>query len=253
MLFCDTPGTRVCRTRLALLSGLLLAASAAAARPARAADGAEKGECWAILIGIEKYHRASQLRYTVNDVRQLSATLRQRGGYAEHRILEITDAAANPRYQPLKTSLQAELPAWLEKPGSNDSILVYFSGHGFRDDAGKLYLAPIDCNPEKAAETGIPVQWIREQIAGCKAKFKLLILDACHAGSEKGDEEQGISGAELGEPFKDLAGVVTIASSTSDEKSQIWEERQQSLFSYWLLQALSRPCGRQQRQSGRYR
>jgi hypothetical protein len=80
----------------------------------------------------------------------------------------------------------------------------------------------------------VPVQWLREQIAGCAAGFKLLVLDACHAGSEKGDDETGIAAKDLGEPFKDLAGVVTIASSTGDEKSQIWEDKQQSLFSYWL-------------------
>ena len=32
--------------------------------------------------------------------------------------------------------------------------------------------------------------------------------------------------------------MVTIASSTADQKSQIWEDKQQSLFSYWLDQGL---------------
>jgi hypothetical protein len=97
-----------------------------------------------------------------------------------------------------------------------------------------MFLAPIDCDPEHPAASGVPVQWLREQIAGCKANFKLLVLDACHAGSEKGDDEPSVAAKDLGEPFKDLAGVVTIASSTGEEKSQIWEDKEQSLFSYWL-------------------
>ena len=64
-----------------------------------------------MLIGVEKYHRASQLRYTINDVRRLAETLRSRGNYAEEGILQLTDDAENPRFQPLKSSIFAELPA----------------------------------------------------------------------------------------------------------------------------------------------
>ncbi len=118
-------------------------------------------------------------------------------------------------------------------------MLVYFSGHGFRDNDGKLYLAPIDCDPADAAPTGVAVEWFRGQLASCKAKTKLLVLDACHAGTEKGeDDRRSVSAKDLGTPFRDLEGVVTLASSTTDEKSQIWEEKQQSLFTYWLNQGL---------------
>ena len=223
-----------------LLLGLLPVARmtlAAGALAGSADPGASRP--WALLIGIEKYHRAPPLSCTVNDVRQLAVTLRTRDGYAEDAILEITDQARNPRYQPLKASIEAELAAWLKQPGAEDTLLVYFSGHGFRDAAGRMYLAPIDCNPDDLAKTGIAIEWFRQQIAGCKARFKLLVLDSCHAGSEKGDgNERSVVANDLGEPFKDLEGVVTLASSTAKEKSQIWDDKQQSLFSYWLNQGL---------------
>ena len=135
------------------------------------ASPAEAGKKWALLVGIEKYQKANPLRYTINDVRRLSDTLRVRGGYPRDGILEITDAAPDVQHQPLKASLMAELPAWLKKPGPQDTIVVYFSGHGFRDADGKMYLAPIDCDPANPAATGIPVTWFREQIAACKAGF----------------------------------------------------------------------------------
>lgn len=197
------------------------------------------GRSWAVLIGVEKYHRVPSLVHTVNDVRQLAITLRTRDGYPEECILEMADDATNPRFQPFKANIEAELPAWLQRPGLEDTVVVYFSGHGFRDGKGKMYLGPTDCNPEDLAKTGISVEWFRGQIAGCKAKFKLLVLDSCHAGSEKGDDDsQSVVAADLGSPFKDLAGVVTLASSTAKEKSQIWDEKRQSLFSYWLNQGL---------------
>ena len=222
------------------VSSLVIAVGAtrrAAADDATPATG--KGKQWALLIGIEKYHRASHLRYTINDVRQIAKTLHERGGVPKDRILQITDDASNPRFQPLRNSLMAELPDWLAKCAPEDRILVYFSGHGFRDSEGKMYLAPIDCDPGNPEPTGIAIEWFREQISRCRAGFKLLVIDACHAGSEKGeDDTKGIAAKDLGEPFRDLGGVITLASSTGDEKSQIWEEKKQSLFSYWLNEGL---------------
>jgi len=206
---------------------------------AEQAEGQKRGRQWAVLIGIEKYHRAPRLRYTLNDVVQLAKTLQQHGGVKKGDILSLTEAATNPRFQPLRTSLMTELPDFLAKPGPEDELIVYFSGHGFQDDEGKLYLAPIDCDPQNAAATGVPVQWVREQIAGCKAKLKLLILDACHAGSEKGDDDgTGVPAGDLAEPFRDLTGVVTLASSKANEKSQLWDDKEHSLFTYWLIQAI---------------
>ncbi|MBI2823850.1 MAG: caspase family protein [Planctomycetia bacterium] len=235
-----TKSTRPSRLPAVLAALALAAGWAAAALAQNPASMEEKGpKQWAILIGVEKYHRAPRLRYTINDVRVLARTLHERDGVAEDRILEMTDDEKNPRMQPLKTSIEAELPAWLAKPSKDDQLLVYFSGHGFRDASGKMYLAPADCDPQRAAATGIAVEWFREQIAKCKADFKLLVIDACHAGSEKGeDEDSGVAAKDLGEPFRDLTGVVTLAGSKGEEKSQIWEEKEQSLYSYWLNQAL---------------
>ena len=197
------------------------------------------GRLWAVLIGVESYEKASPLRFTINDVLQISQTLSQRGGARSQDIVTFTDNAPRANRKPLRDVLMAELPRWLAKPHASDRILVYFSGHGFRDDSGRLYLATQDCDPLRAAETGIPVSWLRDRIAECDASFKMLVLDACHAGSEKGaTDNSGVAARELGEPFRDLEGVVTLASSKADEKSLLWDEKSQSLFSYWLNQGL---------------
>lgn len=206
---------------------------------AQGTGGSDYARQWALLIGAEQYQKAPKLRYTVNDVQQISATLMERGGVAAAQIREIVDTASTPENRPLRASIMQAMPSFLSQIGAEDSLLVYFSGHGFRDAEGKMYLAPLDCDPANPAPTGIAVEWFREQLASCPAKFKLLVLDSCHAGSEKGDEEAvGVTSKDLGEPFRDLTGVVTLASSTADEKSQLWSEKQQSLFSYWLNQAL---------------
>ena len=191
------------------------------------------------MTNLEKYTKANPLSFTVNDVRQLSETLRTRGGYQKENILEITDKGANKAAQPFKESILDGLSSWLTKAGPEDTILVYFTGHGFQDKAGKMYLAPIDCDPQDPAATGIPIEQVREQIAGCKAGLRVLVLDACHAGSEKGDSEvRSLTTKDLESVFENLEGVVTLASCKATEKSLIWEDRQQSLFRYWFNQGL---------------
>lgn len=209
-------------------------------RAGLSAEGENRqGSSWAVLMGIEKYHRAPRLRFAVNDVKQISSTLRQRGSWPEDHILELVDTAPNSRFQPLRSSVLAELPQWLAKATPQDQVLVYFSGHGFRDRHGKLYLATVDTDPANLLSTSIEVQWLRAQIAACKAHFKLLILDTCHAGEEKGtDETPSVAAKDFGMFFEDLTGVVTLASSTTNEVSQVWDDMEQSLFSYWLNQGL---------------
>jgi uncharacterized caspase-like protein len=220
----------LCPWGLALVCGLL-APTVTAAQPSAPKQ-------WAILIGVEKYEKANPLQYTVNDVKLLTTTLVRYGGIPRDQILEITDQRSEAAFQPRKDSLLQSLPDWLSKPGEQDSIIVYFSGHGFRDKDGKLYLAPLECDPDEPTSAGIPVEWFRGQLAGCKAAFKLLILDACHAGSEKGEETRSVNANDLGNQFEEVDRVVTIASSKASEKSQIWAAKEQSLFSYWLNQGL---------------
>ena len=200
---------------------------------------AASGRQWAVMIGVEKYTKANPLSFTVNDVRQLSETLQTRGDYKKENLLEITDKGATKETQPFKDSILNGLSSWLSKAGPEDTMLIYFSGHGFQDKAGKMYLAPIDCDPQDPSATGIPIELVREKIAGCKAGLRVLVLDACHAGSEKGaSEPRELTTKDLQAVFENLEGVVTLASCKANEKSLIWEDKQQSLFSYWFNQGL---------------
>ncbi|MBS0206743.1 MAG: caspase family protein [Planctomycetes bacterium] len=230
--------------------GCLLGSGAMTAQKAAAVEQEDADEIqprtWAILIGVEKYEKAPPLQFTSNDVGNLADTLVTRGGILRHRILEMTDDQRTPLLQPTRQAMMSQLTDWLARPRSQDSIIVYFSGHGFRDESGKMYLAPRECDPANPTSTGIPVEWFRNQLATCQADFKLLILDACHAGSEKSVSPEGVDGQSLGATFEDLERVVTIASCRSSEKSLIWPDKQQSLFSYWLNQGLRGQADRQQ-------
>ncbi len=203
-------------------------------------DDARQAHCYAVLIGNEKYENVLPLRFTVNDVKQISQTLCQLGDYRDDDILQMVDSASEDSgRQPLCDNIKGKLPGWLKKAGPDDHVVVVFSGHGFLGDDGKLYLAPLDFDVKKPADTGIPLDWLRTQLEGCSAKLKLLAIDACHAGNEKSvDGSVQVCAKDLAAPFEKVSGTVTFASCTSDEKSWIWPEKRQSVFSYWLNQGL---------------
>ena len=224
--------------RIALITAMTIAIATLAAKTSVAVESA--GNQWALLIGVEQYENVVPLQFTVNDVRQLRGTLDSYGGYQMRHILELTDEGETQDTRPCAQTLKERLPKWLSSPRKDDSMLVFFSGHGFQADDGKMYLAPLDFNKTQPAKTGLSVDWLRDELKKCKAKFKLLVIDSCHAGSEKDAASDGsvITAGDLGNQFKSAAGVVTLASCKADEKSQIWFGKQRSLYSYWLTEGL---------------
>jgi len=195
----------------------------------------------ALLIGIENYTVASSLPYVSNDVREIALTLRERGGWEVSEVVDSArDSGEQAEAEPVseREALTRSIAAWLAQLGPQDNALVYFSGHGFRDGDGKLYLAAVDCDPENPVPGGVPVQWLRNQIADCQADVKLLVVDACHAGAQKAQQSTSVVAKELADPFRGLERVMTLASCQGEEKSWIWPDKRQSVFSYWLKQGL---------------
>lgn len=230
---------------LASITFVGVAVLAACCWPLRAqetpAENPSDARAFAFLMGNEEYKHVRPLQFISNDIREFSQTLYQVGDYEQSNICEMVDTVGEETdHYPSCANVKAMLPAWLAKAGPEDRMLVGFTGHGFLDrDSGELYLAPIDFKTEQPASTGISIKWLRDQMAQCKAGFKLLVIDACHAGSDKGDDESvSVSAKDLAAPFEDVPGVITLASSTAEEKSWIWPDKKQSVFSYWLNQGL---------------
>ncbi|MGW5105845.1 caspase family protein [Nocardia sp. NPDC004123] len=65
----------------------------------------------------------------------------------------------------------------------DDLTLLYFSGHGLKDDAGKLYLAMTDTRPLNPLFTSVPADQIDYAMTGCDSNHQVLILDCCYSGA----------------------------------------------------------------------
>ena len=218
------------------------AANAAAPQPQR----------WALIIGVNRYDNESGLRslpFCVNDAAELAKTLTTRCGFPRDNVLLITDQA---ELKPTNRVIWNRLRTWLNLPKRGDTILVYFGCHGVLakvERQERLYLMPSDGSRSNPARFAIPLSHVRERLAVCAASRKILILDACHAGAGRAEDEmsktgagevRGIAGVVAAKSVSAQSGtgVVVLAACDAEQKALEREDVKHGLFSYYLIEGL---------------
>jgi len=84
------------------------------------------------------------------------------------------------------SELRRGLAAFLGAAGSNDVLLLYYSGHGILDADGRLYLAGVDTRVDALSATVLGASWLRRQMNECAARGVILILDCSFSGAFEG-------------------------------------------------------------------
>ena len=201
------------------------------------------GTRWALLIGIEDYHDENipDLQYSVDDVRTLASVLadQQRGDFSQVKLL-VSDAQDESDLRTRKNILRA-LQRWLRQAKVEDTILVYFSGHGLTDKGGKNYLVPVDADRGMLADTAIRMERFNQilddrQIVA--AQRIVVVLDSCHSGSRVGQRGFAVTGAVLDPLFTHAEGRVTFASCGRDESSYEDKTLGHGVFTYYVTEGL---------------
>lgn len=134
----------------------------------------------ALLIGIPEYrHGLKPLPVVKRDIDGLAEILRQQ---SDSEVI-ILDGSNPLNFQ--KSNIEDSLTEFCLKSGPDDTLLLYFSGHGCNVD-GTDYLIPYDANPNIAVhfkERLIPVN-LDYQISNTKAKTVVFFIDSCREGVE---------------------------------------------------------------------
>ena len=95
---------------------------------------------------------------------------------------------------------------------------------------------PSDGSKDSLAITGLSVSQIHQLLNDSRARQKILIIDACHAGGKKGSISFDLG--KLPE-YPAGEGFVEMLSCRSDEVSWEDEEMQHGLFSHFLLDGIT--------------
>lgn len=65
----------------------------------------------------------------------------------------------------------------------DDLTLLYFTGHGLKDDDGRLYLAMTNTLRDNLLFTGLSAEQVDQVMESCVSRQKVLVLDCCYSGA----------------------------------------------------------------------
>jgi uncharacterized caspase-like protein len=141
---------------------------------------------WAVLIGINDYEDPTfgGLRYATRDARDMGWILKHPKYGAFDRVITLTQPEQLER-----AALLTELNRLRSELRRQDTLVVYFSGHGtmeFSSDGRPLlYLVAKDTRVADLYGTAIELDALRAFLSSLRAQRKVLILDCCFAGAGK--------------------------------------------------------------------
>jgi Caspase domain len=134
----------------------------------------------ALIIGIDKYQRASPLSFAANDARGISSILEKKFLFPPENIALLTDGGAS------RSAIMSAYMRFTNRDlvGTDDRLIVFFAGHGHtafgqRRETG--FLVPVDGDVTNLASL---IRW--EELTRCAdlipAKHVLFLMDACYGG-----------------------------------------------------------------------
>jgi hypothetical protein len=157
------------------------------------------------------------------------------------QVALLSDAASDRVAQPpTEPVIRDTITNFLDTSRPQDRILLLIVGHVV-EVGDEPALIPIDGDTESKEGT-IPMKWIYERLAACKARQKVLVLDTCRLNPSKGQERPGSGpmGAKLDALLKEPPpGVQVWSACVAEQYSYEFEggEVHNGLFLDALYQA----------------
>jgi len=175
---------------------------------------------YALLVGVADYEDESlRLKYAADDAVLLDQVLSDKAAKAFAGV-EVQ------RFVDRKATKQAFLGGlkWLKDSMKDQDVgIIFFSGHGYRDEDDIFYMLPAEVRRGSIDATGLDGALFKRKLAGIKGKL-VVILDACHAGAVEKDaggkrQLRPITDDFVRDMIRDDSGIVMMCSSTGREVS----------------------------------
>jgi len=130
------------------------------------------GRFHALVIGNNNYRTLPNLRSAVADAQAVARVLKQRYGF---KVTLLQDAS---RYQILSA-----LNELREKLNEDDSLLIYYAGHGELDEKNmRGHWLPVDAEPGSSANWISNIS-VTDVLNTMSARHVMIIADSCYSGA----------------------------------------------------------------------
>ncbi len=192
----------------------------------------------ALVIGNDQYRdpqgRWPRLETAVSDARAISNILQRNYGFNDLEVLE--NATRRDILKALERLSNKALP--------NDSILVYYAGHGFLDsESERGFWVPVDAEGIDST-TFLRNSTIRDELTtiASRARHTLLISDSCFSGTLLRRGTRGISPDNRDEKYfqkvSKKKSVQIISAGGIEYVDDNYRASGHSPFTYFLLNEL---------------
>ncbi|HZY78023.1 MAG TPA: caspase family protein [Cyclobacteriaceae bacterium] len=147
-------------------------------------------EKYALVIGVKSYEFVQPLANSLNDARDLSATLKSKGFH----VIELYDPKS-------KRDMQDAVRKYfgLLQGKNNVAGMVFYSGHGMQVD-GINYLIPAQANPQIKADLEdqcLSMDYVMRAIEEAGNGLNIFVLDACRNNPFRGFSRSGEKGLSM--------------------------------------------------------
>ena len=147
-------------------------------------------------------------------------------------------------FNEIASKVSETIDYFLSNRKPSDLLVLYFSGHGVRDEYGSLYLAVKNTNRDRLRSTAIKSDFIREAMDQSRSKRQILILDCCNSGAFAQGTKAEIGGSVGTASAFEGTGYGRVVLTASDSTQFAWEgdqvigETENSLFTNYLVKGL---------------
>ncbi|MBI3753586.1 MAG: caspase family protein [Deltaproteobacteria bacterium] len=164
-----------------------------------------KGDYWALIIGINKYPNLPakwQLEGAVPDARAVKDMLIKKYGFAEERVVFISDEQATRK----------GIITWLRELSKSikeqDNLFIYYAGHGvYESESESGWWIPSNAELEDTSSY-ISNAEIRDAIRTIKAKHILTVADSCFSKSLLGGATRSLGEQSIKQVYQDKSRQV---------------------------------------------
>ncbi|MEH2225582.1 caspase, EACC1-associated type [Nostoc sp.] len=189
----------------------------------------------ALLIGVSEYESGlNPLPAATKDVEAMQRVLLHLkiGGFDDVTLL------INPQQYEMAVAIET----LFDNRQKDDLLLLFFSGHGIKDESGKLYFAACNtCKTDKGVllkATTVPASFVHEVMSNSRSRREVVILDCCFSGAFA----EGLSAKDNG--FVDIKnqlggeGRAILTSSTSTQYSFEQQGADTSTYTRYIVEGL---------------
>jgi len=201
---------------------------------------------YALIIGDEDYSTYQtglstevNVDFAKNDANIFKEYCLKTLGIPEKQLRYLPDATASQINQSL---------AWLNNlakvENGNGELIFYYSGHGLPDEQTKEpYLIPVDVSGNNVTQ-GIKLTDVYNKLTENPCKKITVFLDACFSGGARNQALIAQKSLRIIPKKEQINGnLVVFTSSSGEESSGVYREKQHGFFTYFLLKKLQETKG----------